>query len=187
VTVTQAEPWLRQAASDLRTAKLLLHAATDAARSGQSSLEFRCEDAGCHVAAMCAQTIEKSIKGYVVLNRSTPALDHRPDKYLVLLLPKGNPLLRYPDHHNHLAKIFNPDTRATIRQLLDLTPGGQGNRTDLPNTEYPWTTEGEWRWSPCGAPAFADEDDWHRWVRAAECIQGGLFKLFVAERRGSRP
>jgi hypothetical protein len=186
VTVTQAAPWLRQAASDLRTAKLLLDA-MDEARSGQSSSEqFRREDAGCHVAAMCAQTVEKSIKGYMFLNGSPPALDHRPDKYLVPLLSRGsNPLVRNPDHQNQLARIFDQGTRAAIKELLDLTPGSRGKRNDLPNAEYPWTEEGEWRCSPCGAPTFADDDDWRRWVRAAERIQGGLSRLFEAARRES--
>jgi hypothetical protein len=148
--------------------------------------QFGREDAGCHVAAMCAQTIEKSIKGYVVLNGSTPALDHRPDKYLVLLLPKAkNPLLRYPDHQKTLSQIFDQNTRAAIRELLDLTPGGRGNRNDLPNTEYPWTEEGEWRSSPCGAPTFAEDDDWRRWFNTAARIHGGLRKLFEAVRRES--
>jgi len=135
---------------------------------------------------MCAQTIEKSIKGYVVLNGSTPAFDHRPDKYLILLLPRTqNPLLRYPDHQNKLSQIFDQDTRAAITQLLDLTPGGRGNRNDLPNTEYPWTEEDRWRWSPCGAHEFAEDADWRRWFSAATRIHGGLFRLFEAVRRAS--
>ena len=44
------------------------------------------EDVGCHVAAMCSQTVEETLKGYVFLNGATPDLGHRPDKYLPQLL-----------------------------------------------------------------------------------------------------
>lgn len=36
-------------------------------------------DIGCHVTAMCAQAIEKSLKGYVLLNNQEYSRDHRPD------------------------------------------------------------------------------------------------------------
>lgn len=51
--VNEAKTWFAQAASDLRTATALLGAPPPVDKA----------DVGCHVAAMCAQTIEKSIKG----------------------------------------------------------------------------------------------------------------------------
>jgi len=71
---------------------------------------MRDDDIACHVAAMCAQAIEKRLKGYVLLNRAEPAMDHRPDGYLVALLERA-PLLHYRDHHRHLSKLFDPATR----------------------------------------------------------------------------
>ena len=49
----------------------------------------------------------KNIQGYVIIiNDATPSMDHRPDKYLVELLMKDTPLLRYNDHDRHLSKFF---------------------------------------------------------------------------------
>lgn len=187
MTVARARPWLRQASSDLRTAKFLFHHAIvdDTAEETSDEGSVTGGDAGCHIAAMCAQTIEKSIKGYVILNRTTPALDHRPDKYLILLLTRTstNPLLRYPAHQPKLAKLFDLDTRAVITELFNLTPEARGNRSDLPNTEYPWQEDGEWRWSPCESLTFAKDTDWRKWITAASKIHQGLIRLFEAVRR----
>lgn len=93
MSIEEAKVWFSQARSDFRTAEALREFA---------NTKLKKNDVGCHSAAMCAQTIEKSIKGYMILNRVEPKLDHRPDKYLPDLLTKGNPLLRYRDHYNHL-------------------------------------------------------------------------------------
>ena len=60
---------------------------------------------------MCAQAVEKSIKGYVILNKGTPKLSHRADKYLPLLLGRS-PLLRYRDHHSKLSALFDSAARS---------------------------------------------------------------------------
>lgn len=36
-------------------------------------------DVGCHVAVMCAQSVEKSLKGYSYFNGTMPEMSHRPD------------------------------------------------------------------------------------------------------------
>lgn len=187
-----AWPWLRQGGSDLRTAKLLFRHITSIGTQHTATARdsLRREDAGCHIAAMCAQTIEKCIKGYMLLNGAEPKLDHRPDKYLSQLLVrrKGviNPLLHHASHQPSLSKIFEPPTRTVIKELLDLTPGGRDNKNDLPNTEYPWTENQNWRWSPCGAAVFAARKDWERWLRTATKVHDGLLGLFEAvQRKGS--
>ena len=141
MNVYEAKPWFAQAKSDLRTAEAL--------RTGPEPMLP--DDVGCHVTAMCAQAIEKSIKGYVIVNGATPSLNHRPDKYLPQLLTKGDPLLRYRDHHSYLSKLFDTDTRHFIEVLFEQTPGGQGSRTDVPNTEYPWQINGAWVEAPANS------------------------------------
>jgi len=172
VSVYEATPWLRQAESDLRVAEALR----------QVPRPMRPEDAGCHAAAMCAQTVEKAIKGYMIVNGSSPKMDHRPDKYIHALLNKGDPLLRHKEHHPHLSKLFDISTRRAVGDLLALTPGASGQRTDAVNTEYPWQAKGEWRENPVGSLAFLDSQVEY-WIRLARRVKDGLHKLAIAAQR----
>lgn len=115
-------------------------------------------DVRCHAAALCAQTVEKSLKGYAFLNGTEPAMNHRPDKYLSLWLPDGGRLLKHRSHHGHLSKLFDPGTKGAVRRLLDLTPGGLGNLAGAANTEYPWTEGGEWARTPCAERGIYELD-----------------------------
>ena len=142
------------------------------------------DDVGCHVTAMCAQAVEKSIKGYVILNKGTPKLSHRADKYLPLLLGRS-PLLRYKDHHSKLSALFDSTTKADIRSLLDLTPGSLG-KPDAPNTEYPWTDATGQHWRPAGAIEFSDQSAMGRWLATARRVSATLHKLIIAAGRGTR-
>jgi hypothetical protein len=171
-----ARPWFLQATSDLRTAEALL-AAPPPLRAG---------DIGCHALAMCSQAVEKGIKGYVLVNGATPSMDHRPDKYLVSLLTKDDPLLRYKDHHRHLSKLFTTATRYVVERLLDLTPGGLGTRDDVPNTEYPWKEAGGWRHTPYDAASFADRKTLVEWFGVTKRVLDILSKLAIAAEKGEK-
>lgn len=171
--VDDAKPWFQQAASDVRTAEAL-------ARTPPPMTEA---DVACHVTAMCAQAIEKSVKGYVFLNGSAPALDHRPDGYLVALL-RGEPLLNYADHRRTLSKLFDQTTKEVVLKLLDLTPGGAGNRTDLPNTEYPWTAAGRWRFAPA-THLLADDETVRTRLAVSKRVSGALYALWIAVDRAT--
>jgi hypothetical protein len=168
VAVSKSDPWFRQASSDVRTAEALLLCPSP----------MQEHDIGCHVAALCAQAIEKSLKGYLILNGQTPALNHRPDKYLerpILTIEQ----LRYRGHYAALSKLFHAGNKAAIRRLFDLTPGGKGhNRTDVANTEYPWSQADHF--SPVGASAFADIHALSEWIKVAKQVSNTLLKLWTA-------
>jgi hypothetical protein len=167
----QALPWFNQAASDTRTAQALL--------PGPKPMEAK--DVGCHIAALCSQALEKSLKGYMLLNGSDPRFDHRPDKYLVgLLATDASPLLKYKDHRSHLAKLFTPETKDVVRTLLALTPGGRGRMTDAINTEYPWKEEAEWRQAPCDHGRFSDRSTLKSWVDTTQRVRDVFYKLWNA-------
>lgn len=172
VAFRNARSWFRQADSDVRTATALL----------QSPEPMTSADVGCHVAALCAQSLEKSLKGYVFLNGATPAMDHRPDKYLSLLLT-AHGLLRFHAHLSHLAKLLDQPTRASIRELFDLTPGGLGHACDVPNTEYPWMEAGEWQHFPAGCQKFQDMAALQDWLHAATRVCSTLHRLAIAAER----
>lgn len=174
MSVEEARVWFAQARSDYRAATALL------AQPGG----MQPEDVGCHVAAMCAQAIEKSIKGYLIVSGHAPALDHRPDKYLALLLTKGGRLLRYGRHYPRLSKLFGPPTKHHIRELFDLTPGGKGKRTDLPNTEYPWQVGGAWAKAPAGSPSFRGGSP-KRWRKLAGRVLDVLDSLMSEAELGA--
>ncbi|MCC7493181.1 MAG: hypothetical protein IT204_12565 [Fimbriimonadaceae bacterium] len=163
---TAARRWLEQAGSDLRVARALW-------RRPEPLLEG---DAGCHLAALCSQAIEKSIKGYLVLNRTEFAMGHRPDRYLLLLCQPRT--VRHAAHLPHLSRLFTLERRQAIRELLELTPGALGvRRLDLPNTEYPWQVQGEWALIPAGHPIFADPARCEQWLKLARQVVDGLARL----------
>lgn len=135
-------------------------------------------DVGCHVAVMCAQAVEKSIKGYLIFNGTTPEMSHRPDKYLSLLLDGGR-FLRHRNHERKLGRLFDRATRTRIRGLLDLTPGGRGSRSDLPNTEYPWS-DAHGTHVPMGHVIFADRQTASQWVIDAKRLANDLHRLVIS-------
>lgn len=160
-----AGAWLLQAQSDVRTAEALL--------CQPAPMQVR--DVGAHVAATCAQALEKSLKGYLFVNGITPAMDHRPDKYLPLLLDRS--LLRYLGHFGHLSRLFDTHTKAIIKELFELTPGGHGRTTAVPNTEYPWQEGAEWRHTPYEHAPFSDRAQHQNWFAVAQRVCNGLSKL----------
>jgi hypothetical protein len=161
--------WLEQAESDARTGEALL----------TGSPPLRKSDVGCHVAVICAQALEKGLKGYLYFNRTPPAMNHRPDKYVRYLLDEGGKFLRHPAHHKELSRLFNHDNKARLRELLDLTPGGRGNRNDIPNTEYPWC-DADGVHTPMGHGVFADRSTTSQWVVVAKQITSGLHRLVIS-------
>lgn len=164
-----AKAWLEQAESDARTGEAILEAVPP----------LREPDVGCHVAVMCAQAIEKGLKGYLYFNRTPPAMNHRPDKYLRLLLDEGGKFLRHSSHHRELGRLFNPEAKARLRALLDLTPGGRGNRSDLPNTEYPWSDDSGVH-VPVGHAVFMDRPTVVQWVLLAKQVTSRLRALVIS-------
>ncbi|GEM_PF-5992290 len=166
--VRQSKIWLEQAASDVRVANDLF------ARIGQ----LQDGDAGCHIALLCAQAIEKGIKAYLVLNGRTNIANHRPDKELQPLL-RGL-ILQYPDHHSKLSQIFSPPIKATVRNLLGMTPGSKESGQHKPNTEYPWKQEGEWAANPVSYTPFQDQANLTNWLAHSKTIVIGLQKLIIS-------
>lgn len=166
----EARAWIAQAMSDARTASALLALPEP----------MNDDDRGCHVAALSAQTVEKSIKAYVILNGARPGMTHRADKYLSSLLAGGG-LLRHAEHRAALSALFDPPTRGVVRQLLDLTPGTTAHK-DPPNTEYPWG-QGFDATSPAGSPELSSVDDAKLWASAAMRVVTGVRKLIIAADR----
>ena len=138
-------------------------------------------DVGCHASALCAQALEKSIKGAVVLNKQTPDMTHRADKYFGVMLG-AKQLFQSPVLRNAFAGIFDQQTRAQIRTLLDLTPGTTASK-NVPNTEYPWTDAHGHR-TPAGATVFADRETVTAWVATARRVAVELEKVAIAIERG---
>ena len=116
--------WLEQARSDFRTAQ--------AVAAGPAPMELR--DVGCHLAALCAQALEKSIKGYFVLCGNSSSNTHSVDKFVVTLL--RTKCGRLATQFSQVSALFNMAIKGTIRELVELTPGTLG-KNNVPTTEYP--------------------------------------------------
>lgn len=135
---------------------------------------------GCHVAAMCAQTLEKSLKGCFILVGMRRANDHRPDKSLTVLV-----LSSPKRHRKRLSRLFDQNTRRAIEELLSLTPGGQHDR-NVPNTEYPWTVDGV-DFAPAAHPIFENPEHIDAWLKLARRVHSELEKIRIVDRMRIRP
>ena len=138
------------------------------------------QDVGCHVAALCAQALEKSLKGAVVLNKQTPDMTHRADKYFAVMLG-ARQLFQYAPLRSAFFGIFDQATREHVRALLDVTPGA-GRAKDVPNTEYPWE-DAHGTVVPAGAETFANPELLRSWVVTARRVSAGLQKVAIAIER----
>lgn len=168
--VARAKAWLAQAESDARTASALL---------GRPA-PMTAADVGCHVTALAAQAVEKSIKGAVVLNHMTPDMRHTAAKYFAVLV---GPTARKPLAGTFSA-LFTNARRGEATRLLALTPGVLGSKS-APNTEYPWDDAGHVR-TPTGAPIFDDPERRRRGVEVARRMSTELLKLAIAMERAPR-
>lgn len=188
----QANLWMLQARSDLRVAKRLLGlwpidegVMVALLENVPAYLALERGDLGCHIAAACAQCMEKSIKGYLIANGTTPRLDHRPHLYIPRLLgnTEGDRLLRHKNHYAKLSGLLTTAVRGAINELFTMTPGGGGERrTDVPNTEYPWKDDPNegYRHTPYAHEQFASRGRVNDWYVHTNAVYGGLSKLVLA-------
>lgn len=181
----EARPWFEQASSDLRLARLMLVSTELSEPLAKLGVELQLGDRGCHCAAMCSQTLEKSIKGYLLANGVQPKMDHRPDKYFPQLLQRNSLLLKRADDQRHLSRLFDPITKSVIKRLFDLTPGGLGKHNDLPNTEYPWTKSDAWDHAPVTADIFVHPRELNEWFSVSNRVHTELYRLSKSLFHGS--
>lgn len=181
----EARPWFEQASSDLRVARLLLPSSELNELLSKSRIKLDLGDQGCHCAAMCSQTLEKSIKGFLLANGVKPKMDHRPDKYLPELLRRNSLLLKRQNDQKRLSRLFDPTTKSVVKRLFDLTPGGLGSRTNAPNTEYPWMMDADWEHAPVTAAIFGDARDMNEWFYVSQRVHTELYRLSKSLLQGS--
>jgi hypothetical protein len=176
VTISRATLWIRQAQSDANTAEAI------ASRPGK--LDKR--DVGCHVALLCAQSLEKSVKGCLLLVGVEAPLNHdvadKIDTILSRLLKgkgKGKGKLNGPVQH--LKALFEErGLRPAIAKLRAWTPGAA--TCGEPNYEYPWPAHAETQ-VPTGHVLFEDPSDHFDWVLKAKSLSDGAAKVAEAMRR----
>lgn len=169
--IDDAVAWLTQARSDARTA--------EAVAQGRSPM--RPEDIGCHVALLCAQSFEKSIKGSMLLVGQTLTLTHEVETRIDSMLRQAD-IRKGP--WRLLRPLFDaPGVRRLVLTLLAWTPGA-ASAAD-PNYEYPWRKLPTAVVAvPCGHPLFEDVTEHARWIEAARALSDGLAKIGEAIQRG---
>lgn len=151
--------WFDQAESDLRVAEALM----------KVPKPMKDSDVGCHVAAMCSQSLEKSIKGLLVdFTKNPPRRSHRPDQEL-------RALLRTPSSTKELRRLFNQAVRSEVSDLLALIPGAQAGK-DAANTEYPWAENGNTH-VPASSPYFQNRELHQKWFKLARRMYRKLREL----------
>lgn len=143
-------------------------------------------DVSCQVLAKLAQSVEKSIKGYVLLSQSEVKHSHRADRYLPVLLDRKLAFAE-PTHHAKLATLFGLREKTIVRQLLDWTPGTLG-KSDIPNTEYPWKQQSASQYqTPYASTTLVQGDALADYARVCRRIVETLRKLWFAYSRRPQP
>lgn len=169
--IDDAVAWLAQARSDARTAEAI----------AEGKRPMRPEDIGCHVALLCAQSFEKSIKGSMLLVGQTLTLTHEVETRIDSMLRQAD-IRKGP--WKLLRPLFDaPGVRRLVLALLAWTPGA-ASAAD-PNYEYPWRKHPTAVLEvPFGHPLFEDTDAQARWIEAAQTLSDGLAKIGEAIERG---
>lgn len=140
---------------------------------------MKARDVGCHLALLCAQALEKGIKGYFVLCGNSNSNTHCVDKFVITLL--RTKCGRLENQFSQVSRLFNKATKDTIRELVEFTPGTLG-KNNVPTTEYPWVS-GPGMSCPVGYKAFSSSTHQKRWLKDAERVVVSLEKLRIAESR----
>lgn len=171
MTISRAILWIQQAQSDARTA--------EAISTRRAKLDER--DVGCHVALLCAQSIEKCIKGCLLLVGGEAKLTHDVADIIDDLLGRVAARKKSKGSEQNLNELFRSrGVRKQIAQLLAWTPG---NATpEQPNYEYPWPAHVETE-VPTGHELFKDLAEQSEWVIHAKMLSDGAAKVAEALRR----
>jgi HEPN domain-containing protein len=167
--IEDAFAWIEQARSDARTAAHVMIA-------GRSIFAG---DIGCHVALLCAQSLEKCIKGCMFLVGQTPRLTHSVETAIDSIVVQACQR-RDGDVRKRLPELFRArGVRGTVRQLLAMTPGNA--EPDEPNYEYPWRADAA-RDSelPYAHTLFERVADQREWVRIALHLADETAKIVQA-------
>jgi hypothetical protein len=162
----KAESYQRQARSDQRVARFL---------NGERNVRLPNGDGRCHVAAMCQQSIEKSVKSLCIALKMTPARTHQIMDY-VIALTQG-PYI--PRLRSQINRLFSSDVRVVIEELCNLVP--KSNQEDpfqtSRNTEYPYLNRPGWI-APCDSEAF-NNNEIARYLRVAGRIVDGVTRIQI--------
>jgi HEPN domain-containing protein len=171
VTISRAILWIQRAQSDARTAEAIL--------TRRVKLDDR--NVGCHVALLCAQSIEKCIKGCLLLVGGEAKLTHDIANIIDDILSRVAAKRKSTGSEQNLNGLFrSPGVRKRVTQLLAWTPG---NATpEQPNYEYPWPARVESE-VPTGHELFKDADEQSDWVTHAKTLSDGAAKVAEALRR----
>jgi hypothetical protein len=161
--------WLDQARCNARTAEAI------AQQPRRPMLE---DDIGCHVALLCAQSIEKCIKGCMLLIGMEAPMSHDVEARIDAFLQQAATRGRRKGPEQQLAELFRArGVRRWARTLLSWTPGAA--TADQPNYEYPWPDRAEVE-IPCGHALFADADERDEWITHARTLSDGAKKIAEA-------
>ena len=168
-----ATQWLGQARSDARAAAAIA--------KGGSPLDPG--DLGCHIALLCAQALEKCVKGCMLLVGQTPTATHAVEKDIDSLLRAASGYRSGAPQFGLRDAYRASGVRRITKQLLDWTPGNA--KSDELNYEYPWrVTRAAELATPFGHPAFEDPSDHREWVRVTTTLVEHAAKIASASRRG---
>ena len=156
----------RQAQSDYQIARCL--------RALQNG-PLLARDARCHIASMCQQSIEKSVKSLYVAMRLTPKRTHQVTGLIIDMITVASGTIR-----SQLCRVFSPSARQVACELGDLVPKSNLNDPSqvARNNEYPFLINREWI-APCDDSAFRDGEI-TRFLREAGRIVDGVTRIRAA-------
>lgn len=128
--MSSARIWLRQAKSDMLTARYLAQQESD--------------DFYCQTVAKCQQVVEKSIKAIAAelterrIVTLTIGFDHRVDQYISAIIRTPRNVTEKRSVPGHISQSLR-NNRNAINEIMRLAPHRTGDVQRLPrNTEYPF-------------------------------------------------
>jgi len=168
---TGAEAYQRQALSDFKVACCL------------SSLPPHSLSAGfrrCHIAAMCQQAVEKSVKSLYIAWGMTPARTHQVTDLITGLLRKPGGTKHGDGVRSQLHHVFSQRARWIARELDELVPKGVvvDPAQTARNSEYPFLANRHWI-APCDAAAFRDVEI-AKYLRESGRMVNGVVRIRAA-------
>jgi hypothetical protein len=162
---------LRQACSDLLIARNL-----------DDSDQLLSRDRRCHIAAMCQQAIEKSVKSLYIALGMMPKRTHQIAGFIIEMTAV---IKTAGSVRRELTSLFSHSARQIIRELSGLVPKSaqeDPNQTSR-NSEYPFLSSGTWI-APADEPVFRQADI-VRFLRETGRIVDGVTRIRATVHRMS--
>jgi len=168
---TKGEAYQRQAQSDFGIACCLSTLQTPSLSPGTRRR---------HIAAMCQQAVEKSVKSLYIGLGMMPKRTHQVTDLITSMFRKPAAIKYGSGVRRELHRVFSSSARYVTRELCEVVPRSNPDDPDQAarNSEYPFTIAHGWI-APCDDSAFR-ESEITRYLQEAGRVVNGVARIRAA-------